>query len=238
MLSDSLYLGIISFFTSTVTAVVGLGGGILLISFMPGFLPLSALIPIHGVVQLSSNASRALVLVKYLKLPLLTAFVFGSCIGAIAGGFVLPFFNWKHLPILLGVIILALTWIPKPKKPLPIPGKFFSIGAIQTFLSLFVGFAGPLNTPLLIREGLNKDEIVVTHASQMTFLHLIKICTFGILGFSFTPYFQTLLLMIFGAILGSIFGTKIRSKVSENLFLKLLKVLITVLSLRMIFNTS
>lgn len=48
----------VSFLTSAFTAIIGVGGGIALISVMPGLLPAAAIIPVHGAVQLASNASR------------------------------------------------------------------------------------------------------------------------------------------------------------------------------------
>ena len=46
-----LFLGIVTFFTSTIAAIVGLGGGMMLIAILPSFLPINALIPVHGLTQ-------------------------------------------------------------------------------------------------------------------------------------------------------------------------------------------
>ena len=54
-----LFLGIVTFFTSTIAAIVGLGGGMMLITILPSFLPINALIPVHGLTQMTSNLSRA-----------------------------------------------------------------------------------------------------------------------------------------------------------------------------------
>ena len=48
-----------SVFTSAITAAFGVGGGIVMLLLMSLFMPVSALIPVHGVVQLGSNAGRA-----------------------------------------------------------------------------------------------------------------------------------------------------------------------------------
>ena len=49
-----------AFATSTLTAITGIGGGMMLIAFMPGLLPAAAIVPVHGAVQLFANSSRAL----------------------------------------------------------------------------------------------------------------------------------------------------------------------------------
>jgi hypothetical protein len=48
-----------SFVTSLIAAAVGIGGGLGLLSVTPSFLPVSAVVPLHGATQLVSNASRS-----------------------------------------------------------------------------------------------------------------------------------------------------------------------------------
>ena len=57
-MSSELILAVAAFLTATVSGVIGFGGGMLLIAIMPMFLPPLAVVPVHGVVQLASNASR------------------------------------------------------------------------------------------------------------------------------------------------------------------------------------
>ena len=55
-----LFLIFMTFVASTTAAMVGLGGGILLISVMPGLIPPFAIIPVHGMVQIANNFTRVL----------------------------------------------------------------------------------------------------------------------------------------------------------------------------------
>ena len=55
----AIALIIASFFTSALTAAVGIGGGLSMLALMAYVIPPFALIPVHGLVQLGSNASRA-----------------------------------------------------------------------------------------------------------------------------------------------------------------------------------
>ncbi|MDY0191288.1 MAG: hypothetical protein RBR22_11190, partial [Desulfuromonas sp.] len=43
--------------TSAMTAALGVGGGVLLLAVMSMLLPAAAIIPLHGLVQLGSNAN-------------------------------------------------------------------------------------------------------------------------------------------------------------------------------------
>ena len=234
----ALFLILAAFCSSTLTAVVGLGGGVLLISLMPGLLPAVAVIPVHGVVQLASNASRTAFGVRHAEWRLVAAFAVGAAFGALAGSRIVVTVSEEVLPVLLGVFILLVTWMPKSWLRFNWPGKFTTVGAVQTFVSLFVGAAGPLVSPVLLREGLSRDSIVVTHGAMMTVLHTFKIVAFGLLGFSLRPYLPLLVGMIVSVSLGSYAGTRLRSRVPEELFRKILKVLLTLLALRLVLKVA
>jgi len=70
----------------------------------------------------------------------------------------------------------------------------------------------------------------------MTIVHLVKILTFGILGFAFSNYLPLMTGMVIAVIAGSFVGTKLRARVPEQLFKNIFKWLITILALRMIFR--
>ena len=234
----SLFLIVAAFFSSTLTATVGLGGGILLISLMPGILPAAAVVPVHGGVQLASNLSRAALGARHIRWPLVATYAAGALLGAAIGSQVVVTVPSGVLPVLLGVFVLLVTWVPKSWLALDWPGKFTTVGAVQTFVSLFVGAAGPLVSPVLLRAGLSRDSIVVTHGAMMSLLHALKLATFGFLGFSLTPYLPLMAGMIVSAFLGSWAGTRLRSKVPEGRFRKILKIALTLLALRLILRVA
>ena len=77
-MSTSVVLVVLSFFTSMMTATLGIGGGVLLLAVMAGTMPVSALIPVHGLVQLGSNGNRALMTVKHIDWRMLKYFSLGA----------------------------------------------------------------------------------------------------------------------------------------------------------------
>lgn len=222
-----------AFFSSALAAVLGLGGGVLLISLMPGLIPNAAVVPVHGVVQWASNLSRAALAWREITWKPLGSFTLGAAIGAAVGSrwvVVLPD-GW--LPVLLGLFILFVTWAPWLRS-IRWPGRFVTVGGVQTFVSLFVGAAGPLISPLLLREGFGRDRIVATHGAMMSVLHGLKTATFVVLGFEFLAYGPLMAGMIVAATLGSWAGTRLRGRLSEKRFRKAFKVLLTLLALRLV----
>ncbi len=155
-------------FTSMLAAVAGIGGGVVLIALMPGLLPASAIIPVHGLVQISSNVSRVSFGFRHIEWRLVLQFLGGGLIGVLIGSQFITGVQWDMMPLFLGGFILVTTWMPKPSGTMRLPAKFALLGAFQTALSLFVGVSGPMNMPFLLHENLGRDRTVITHATQMT----------------------------------------------------------------------
>jgi len=231
---ETLLLILAAFCSSTVTAVLGVGGGVLLISVMPLFLPPLAVVPIHGVVQLASNASRSLFAWQQVSWGIVRPFVVGLLLGCLAGGRTVRAVPSGFLPIPLACFILILTWAPELKNRLRLPGKFLALGFVQAFLTLFVGATGPLNLPVLLRHGLSSGEIVVTHAVLMTLVHLAKVITFGVIGFAFGAWLPLMLGMVLAVTAGSWAGTRLRHRLPEQGLKQAIKWIVTLLALRML----
>tara|TARA_Y100000588_G_scaffold219946_1_gene233836 strand:- start:36 stop:761 length:726 start_codon:yes stop_codon:yes gene_type:complete len=233
MMSE-IYLIVLSFVTSAFTAVIGMGGGIMLISLMPGLLPVPAVVPVHGVVQLASNASRVALGLRHVEWRIFWPFVGGAVLGAGLGSRFVLALPTDYFPVLLGSFILLVVWMPKVEVNWRLPGKFIALGAVQTFLSLFIGVGGPLTSSFLWREGLGRERIVLTHAAAMSGLHCFKVLAFGLLGFVFQPYLTLIVAMIVSVSLGSFVGTRLRRRVPETAFRAIYRTVVTVLALRLI----
>lgn len=234
---DSLLLIITAFFTSTLTAVVGLGGGLLLIAVIALVLPPIAVIPVHGMVQLCSNLSRAWFGRADIVYSLLLPFGVGVFLGSLVGFPILKAYPVTYLPLPLGVFILLLTWLPQGPGLIRLPGKFFSLGVLNGFVTLFVGATGPLNMPVLLRHGLDSSRAVATMAALMSIVHLLKIIIFGLIGFAFSSYLPLIGAMIVSVTAGSWVGTHLRRRTPSQYLRLAIKVLITILALRMIWHT-
>jgi len=236
MTSDVLLI-LIAGATAMVTAVTGIGGGLVLIAIMPGFLPATAIVPVHAVVQLFSNSSRALFGWRFLRWEFVLAFIAGSILGGSIAAAIAREINLAYTPLFIAAYILFITWGPAPKFNKPPPGEFIIIGAIQTGLSMLVGATGPMSQAALMARGLKRDALVVSGALMTTFTHLTKVLLFALLGFSFIEFWQIILGMSVAVTIGAFIGTRIRYQVPEALFRLILKWALTVLALRMIYLT-
>ena len=231
-----LLLGFISLMSSTAAALFGLGGGLILISFLPDFLPADALVPIHGVTQLASNTSRAVFSYRAIEWRLLPLFLAGSLLGAALFGILVINISFTYIPLFIGSYILLKLWSERVGKLLSNFDSLFVLGFLQTGLGILVGSTGHLVMPRLLKEISGRDAIVATSGMFMSLSHGLKLLAYGIIGFKFSHYSVLLAYMVVGALLGSLLGTLLRRKISNRWFGQILKALLTVMALRMIYS--
>jgi uncharacterized membrane protein YfcA len=235
-MSDEIILGLITFVTSGMTAVTGVGGGMVLIAILPSFLPASTLIPIHGVNQFASNFSRAIFSYSDIQLRVMPMFLAGSIVGILIISIVVYYISLSYTPIFIGLYILLSLHSQSFNRKIQRFESYFIIGFFQTGLSMVVGATGPLSMALLLKEYDDTNKAIVTQAALMALTHLFKIIAFIYLGFLFFDYIGIILSMIIGSIAGSYIGTLFRKKIDTIKLKKILKILLTLLALKAILS--
>lgn len=223
-------------FTSAVTALVGLGGGIMLLAVLIIFIPVEVAIPVHGVAQWVSNISRTAFGFSHVRWELVWRFAVGALIGAVMGTLAIPYIPFEYLPILLGLFILVMTWWSHDVKSAKPHGTFFTLGIVQTALSFFLGATGPLAYPLLLRRNLDRHAVAVTAGAMISFMHLGKVIGYAIQGAPIAHYAVAIGVMALGVIGGSFVGTRLRHRLPETAFRIAAKALLTILAVRMILG--
>lgn len=236
MTLSELALILINLMTSTLTAITGIGGGMILIACMPFFLPNNAIIPIHGISQLSSNLSRAYFGRKHILWRPTCQFAFGALIGALLIGNLVRFIQLDFLPPIIGIYILLNLWSKHFHQLMNRLNHFFFIGFIQTGLGLFVGAPGPLAITILYKYEKDPNRVISTGALMMSIVHSLKIIIFLFIGFQLISHIPLILSMIAASILGSYIGTLFREKIARTLVQKILPYLLTVLALKLILG--
>ncbi len=224
----------IAFFTSCLAGVMGMGGGILLITLMTGLVPASAIIPLHAATQLASNISRAAFGARHIDWGIVPAFVAGALAGAWLGGEIYQVLDVQWLPAVIGVLVLAITWLPLPAVGGSGQAPLVLLGFYQTGLGMLAGATGPVGAAVLLRRNEERDWLVVNTALYMCLNHAIRVGAFVLIGFSFAPWWQLLAGMVLAGIAGSWVGTRLRTFVPQVNFARLFRLLVTLLALRMI----
>jgi uncharacterized membrane protein YfcA len=228
----------LSLFTSALTAAAGIGGGLVLLSVLASFLPPVIVIPIHGVVQLGSNAGRAALLRQQIDRHILLPFALGSLLGIVVGAKLFVALPTPTLQIILGLFILASVWLPKLKAS-HIPNRGFTVvGMAGSFCTMFVGATGPFVASFITPDRLPRHAVVATHAACMTLQHTLKVIAFGFLGFAFLPWVPLLVAMVGAGFLGTMLGRRLLDRLPHHLFARIFKAILSVLALRLLYAAA
>lgn len=233
----AVLLVLASFFTSALTAAFGVGGGLAMLALMGVFVPVAALIPVHGAVQLGSNTGRAWRQRAHVRTAIAAPFVLGSLIGAVAGVFVVVQLPDALLKLMLGLFVIAITWARLPGFDRLGRAGLAAGSAVLALLGMFLGATGPLLSAFfaqLIPD--DRKALVATHAAGMTVQHGLKILAFGAAGFAFAAWLPLIAAMIVSGYLGTVYGSKLLERMPEERFRRCFRIGLTALALHMVWQ--
>jgi len=226
-----------SFFTSALTAAFGVGGGVAMLALLGLFVPVAALIPVHGAVQLGSNSGRAWHQRASIRMAVALPFLAGTLVGAFAGAFLVVQIPDAWLKVGLGLFIVAITWAKMPWIARLSRAGLAVASALLAVLTMFVGATGPLVSPVLARFLENdRKGLVATHAAVMVAQHRLKIVVFGLAGFAFGRWLPLVAAMIGSGFLGTVFGTRLLERMPEEKFRRWFRILITALAINLVWQ--
>ena len=231
-LLDAGLLVTASLVTSFITAAFGIGGGVVLLVFLALVLPPVALIPVHGIVQLGSNAGRACIMLKEVMWRPILPFVVGAMIGAGLGGMVVVQLPPWVVQLALGVFII---WAVFAKLP-PIQQRYVLLGGVvSSFLTMFFGATGNFIAAMVKSMNLDPVPHVATHSLMMTFQHLVKVLIFGLIGFHYGPYMTLIFGMVISGFIGTVIGSRFLIKAGERYFKPVLNTILFLAAARLIW---
>ena len=231
-LLDAGLLVTASLVTSFISAAFGIGGGFTLIALLALLLPPAALIPIHGIVQLGSNAGRVGIMLKQVVWRPVMPFVIGTVTGAGLGAVVVVQLPPWAVQLALGVFII---WAVFAKLP-PIQQRYILFGGVvSSFLTMFFGATGNFIAAMVKSMNLDPVPHVATHSLMMTFQHFVKVLIFGLIGFQFGSYMFLIIGMLISGFIGTIIGSRFLTKAGGLYFKPVLNTILSLAPARLIW---
>lgn len=221
--------------TSFLSAALGLGGGVVLLAIMGSVMPVTTMIPVHGVVQVGSNAGRTLIMLRHIQTGVLLPFLLGSLIGGAIGGSVVLRLPPALLQVGLGIFIIWSVWGRPPvwqSSRLAIG----TIGLMSTFLTMFFGATGVFVAAVIKTMKFDRLTHIATHAACMSLQHGIKVLAFGLLGFAYGDYLPLIALMVASGLLGTFGGRHVLIRTPDERFHTLLNGLLILLAIRLLWQ--
>lgn len=253
----NLLFFIISFLASTLGAISGIGGGIIIKPVLDSFgvLEVTAISFLSGCTVLSMSTTNLLLSTKSavkLKKNCSLQLAIGSCVGGIVGSSVLGIVKEMlqqdaHLGMVQSVLLLALNvgiilfGIYKNKiKTMQISSLIliasigFSLGIISSFLGIG---GGPINIAVLYyffsmqqKEAARNSLFMIFFAQLTSLLTSIFLHTVPNIELSY------LLLMCIGGISGGVLGTKVSHKINGHQAEKIFWGIVIIIVLLNIYN--
>lgn len=233
-LADPYVLSVISFVTSFITVVFGIGGGTVMLVALTAALPAHQVIVVHGLVQLGSNFFRASLFTGTINWKPLRIFFVFSIIGVVLGGMIslqMPV-DW----IKLGVAIFILfSLVIKVGEISPRAWAFW--GGISSFLTMFVGATGPLIAALVQSTENRKDYIIGTQAAMLVIQHGLKVALLLVAA----PYvgidYQLVLYVVAAGIGGTMIGKRVGKRIADDKFKMIFKGILAVLACMLLWQS-
>ena len=206
--------------TSILSGVLGMAGGMILMAILVSTVSVATAMMIHGVVQATSNGSRAWFLRSHVQWQILPAYLIGSGV-ALAG-----FMAFALVPdpgvvlILVGVFPWLARIVPNLKGlDINRPSTSFACGITVTSAQLIAGASGPLLDVFYLNSALSRHQIVASKALTQTLGHLIKLGYYGVFigvveNMATWFYFAAMAT----AVLGARIGTRLLDKLEDDTF--------------------
>jgi uncharacterized membrane protein YfcA len=241
---ELLVIGVAALLTSILSAVAGLGGGVILLLVIAQFVAPTTAIPIQGAIQLVSNGTRAALLrtniewrvVGWSSLPLLPA-----CLVGVAIATALP---EDAIRIMLAVFVLVLAWRPQLLERSPgrpdgdHRGMLLGIGTAAGLLNTTVGASGPFTSPFFRAVTATHVAFVATAAATQVAAHIAKLMAFSASGWDISEHLDIIGVGIVGVVVGSWIGTRLLGRIPTERLDVVFKVVLTTLALRLLLTAA
>jgi uncharacterized membrane protein YfcA len=177
------------FFTSTLSGIFGMAGGLVLLGVLLAMLPVGTAIAVQGVIQIIANGSRAWFSRAFIDWKILGI----VCLGLATSGLIL--FVVRYVPDLATVCIAigllpVLVWIPQGWLSLDAskPHHAFICGLLGGGLNLAVGVSGPTVDIFFIRTPMDRRTIIATKAATQVVSHASKVVFYWNATMVLSPY--------------------------------------------------
>lgn len=226
------------FGTAAFSAVVGMGGGVTLLAVMTAVLPPPVVVPLHGVVQLTSNTTRALLLLRRVHWPIFAYFAAPATVGVWIGarwytGGPLGWFR----PAVGAFILCWLISLWRQPRLGRLPEWIFApLGLAVGTLASLIGATGPLIAPFFLREDLDQEQVVATKASVQLVTHAAKVPAFFALGFDYRSHVSLLIPLLLAAMGGTWAGRRLLARIPVRVFRALFAATLAAIALHLLFG--
>jgi uncharacterized membrane protein YfcA len=222
---------------STVAAVAGFGGAVVLLPVLIWVFGARDAVPILTVAQLVGNLSRVFFNRRELVWPIAGWFAVGAVPSSVIGALLFVAAPTAILSRLLGAFLLASVAYRHTKigRHVRVSQRgFVGVGAGLGFFSALLGSVGPLAAPFFLSHGLVAGAYIGTEALTAVTMHLVKVSIYG--GYALLSGASVAVGLAIGVVmvLGSYLGTLLLARVPERLFPVIIEVVLVISGIQLL----
>jgi uncharacterized membrane protein YfcA len=244
-MSTVLTLSLLAGFASIVSAITGVAGGVLLLSGLILWVPATAVVPIHGLVQFAAGASRMIAFRHHINWSVVGPFIATMIPGACLGAYGLTFLYEINPSWVLLSIALVIAYTIRPQTTHGTKSRIqrqrhsglLTLGFACGILGMFVGSTGPIVSSWLLKNGVLKEAHIGSKSVMQGSAHLVKIPLFTIgLNFDFSPHSDAIVGMVVLVFMGTWFGKWCLKRVSKRMFALMTKCILVSIVLKILIT--
>jgi len=215
-------------------AVFSAGGALIILAITSTVLPIQAIVPIHSTLLIGSTATRVLFFWEHIDWRIAGPFLVGSLFGALIGARVYIELPEALIAAAISVLMLVALWLPKVTWRPRIRHPWIIVGFIHTLISTMFAYGALLHS-VILHTDLKRQQVVGTMAGGLTGMGIFKIAGYVFYGFDYSPYLVTIAAAVGVSFLGTAVGKLLGSRLSEDKFRLVYRVLITITALRLLY---
>ncbi len=205
--------------TATVSGVLGMAGGLLLLGALLLVLPVAAAFVVHGLLQLVSNGWRAVLQRQHIGWRTVAWYALGALVATLLASAV-QYVPSRPLTYLLLGLIPGLVWLPRRLLVLDAarPAHAAAAGLAVTVVNLLAGVGGPLLDVWFVRAEMTRHQVVATKAATQVLSHAAKVVVYGPLVAGGSVPYAVVLLAVPLSMLGTALGGRLLDRMTDAVF--------------------
>ncbi len=212
-------VGVLAYIVSTLS---GGGGALILLPIVGFYLSPSVVAPVVNLGNMIGRPVRLYLFWKDIQWDIVRFYVPSAIIGAIVGGLIFIQLNADWIQTLLGIFLISTVFqyrFGKKKTSFKMKKQYFiPLGFLVSLISTLFGATGAILNPFYLNMGLVKEKMIATKTANSFLGGIAQIGSYVFLGALHGDLWWYGLIIGIGAIVGNVFGKKLLSKVSDQLF--------------------
>jgi len=232
----ALYVIVIGSFVAAFTnAAFANGGAMVILAVTSTVLPVSAIVPLHSALLMGSTASRAVIFREHVDWRIAGPFLVGSVVAVAIAARIYVELPDTAIAAAIGLVMLVAIWLPAvPWRP-RVRHPWLIVGFIHSFFSTLFAY-GALLHAVILHTALARRQVVGTMAVSLTGMGVFKISGYALNGFDYRPYLAVIILSFLVALAGTWVGKLLIDRISEMVFRRVFRLLVTLTALRLIYT--